>query len=399
MIDDQESQVYNGGMKDSTEPLASRIRPQIIEDFVGQSHLIGVGQPLYVAIKEKHAFSFILWGPPGVGKTTLAKIYANALGLELTELSAVSAGKEDIRKILKNEKEGKLSQIIFLDEIHRFNKAQQDFLLPYVESGEIILVGATTENPSFEVIPALLSRCRVFVLNEFSDDEMEKIIARAEVKLDKVAREWLIGMANGDARQAIGMIENTEKLYGAVTVETLAKTLQNKYLRFDKKGEEHYNTISAFIKSMRASQPDAALYYLARMVDSGEDPLFIARRMVIFASEDVGMAQPTALVVANDVFRACEIIGYPECAINLAHGVVYLSTAKKDRSSYDAYFEALDDVKKYGNLPVPLKIRNASTKLMKNLDYGKGYEKYTNDDLLPEKLKGKKYYKAGKEKD
>ena len=383
-------------MNISNEPLASRIRPQKIEDFVGQSHLVGIGQPLYVAIKEKHIFSFILWGSPGVGKTTLAKIYGNALGLKLTELSAVSAGKEDIRKILKSEKGGKLSQIIFLDEIHRFNKAQQDFLLPYVESGEIILVGATTENPSFEIIPALLSRCRVFVLNEFSDDEMEKIIGRAEVKLDKVAKEWLVGMANGDARQAIGMIENTEKLYGVVTAETLAKTLQNKYLRFDKKGEEHYNTISAFIKSMRAGQPDAALYYLARMVEAGEDPLFIARRMVIFASEDIGMAQPTALVVANDVFRACEIIGYPECAINLAHGVVYLSTAKKDRSSYDAYFKALDDVKKHGNLPVPLKIRNASTKLMKNLDYGNGYEKYTKDDLLPEKLKGKKYIKAKK---
>lgn len=396
-------------MKVETEPLASRIRPQKIENFVGQEHLVGKGQPLYIAIKEKHIFSFILWGPPGVGKTTLAKIYANALNIEFTELSAVSAGKDDIRKLLsarggsassgKGGKEGKLSQIIFLDEIHRFNKAQQDFLLPYVERGEIILVGATTENPSFEVIPALLSRCRVFVLNEFSDDEMEKIIERTGIKIDKAGREWLVSMANGDARQAIGMIENTEKLYGAVTAETLAKTLQNKYLRFDKKGEEHYNTISAFIKSMRASQPDAALYYLARMVESGEDPIFVARRMVIFASEDVGMAQPTALVVANEVFRACEIIGYPECAINLAHGVVYLSTAKKDRSSYDAYFEALDDVKKHGNLPVPLKIRNAPTKLMKDIGYGKGYEKYTKDDLLPEKLKGKKYYKAGKGKD
>ena len=391
--------VYNVSMNSETEPLASRIRPQKIEDFVGQSHLMAEDQPLYVAIKEKHIFSFILWGPPGVGKTTLAKIYANALNIEFTELSAVSAGKEDIRKLLKSGKEGKPSQIIFLDEIHRFNKAQQDFLLPYVERGEIILIGATMENPSFEVIPALLSRCRVFVLDELSDDEMEKIIERTGIEIDKKGKEWLVSMSNGDARQAIGMIENTEKLYGKVALETLAKTLQNKYLRFDKKGEEHYNTISAFIKSMRAGQPDAALYYLARMVESGEDPLFIARRMVIFASEDIGMAQPTALVVANDIFRACEIIGYPECAINLAHGVVYLSTAKKDRSSYDAYFEALDDVKKYGNLPVPLKIRNAPTKLMKNLGYGKGYEKYTKDDLLPEKLKGRKYYKMLKDKD
>jgi putative ATPase len=380
-------------MKDIIEPLASHIRPKTIKDFIGQSHLVGEGQPLSVAIKEKHVFSFILWGPPGVGKTTLGRIYANALGLEFTELSAVSAGKEDIRALLKKGKNGKPSQLLFLDEIHRFNKAQQDFLLPYVERGEIVLVGATTENPSFEVIPALLSRCRVFVLNELSSEEMEKIVDRTGVRVDAKGKEWLVSMANGDARQAISMIENTEKLYGKVTSETLTKTLQNKYLRFDKKGEEHYNTISAFIKSLRASQPDAALYYLARMVEAGEDPLFIARRMVIFASEDIGVAQPTALVVANDVFRACETIGYPECAINLAHGVVYLATAKKDRSAYSAYFGAVDDVKKYGNLPVPLKIRNAPTKLMKDLEYGKGYEKYTEDDLLPEKLKGKRYYK------
>lgn len=379
------------------EPLASRIRPKTIEEFIGQSHLVGKGQPLFEAIKEKHVFSFILWGPPGVGKTTLARIYANALGLELTELSAVSAGKEDIRKILKNGAGGKPSQLLFLDEIHRFNKAQQDFLLPYVERGDIVLVGATTENPSFEVIPALLSRCRVFVLQELSDEEIGKIIDRTGVKMDTKAKEWLVSMANGDARQAIGMIENTEKLYREVTAEALTKTLQNKYLRFDKKGEEHYNTISAFIKSMRASQPDAALYYLARMVEAGEDSLFIARRMVIFASEDVGMAQPTALVIANDVFRACETIGYPECAINLAHGVVYLATAKKDRSAYEGYFEAVDDVKKFGNLPIPLKIRNAPTKLMKELRYGEGYEKYTKDDLLPEKLKNKKYYKPKKQ--
>lgn len=388
-------------MADTSEPLASRIRPKTLEEFIGQSHLVATGQPLSTAIKEKHIFSFILWGPPGVGKTTLARIYASALDLEFTELSAVSAGKEDIRKLLKDKgtlmRSNKPSQLLFLDEIHRFNKAQQDFLLPFVERGEIVLVGATTENPSFEVIPALLSRTRVFVLNELSSEEMAKIIDRAKVKIDKKGKEWLISMANGDARQAISMIENTEKLYGKVSAETLAKTLQNKYLRFDKKGEEHYNTISAFIKSMRASQPDAALYYLARMVEAGEDPLFIARRMVIFASEDIGLIQPTALVVANAVFRACETIGYPECAINLAHGVSYLSTAKKDRSSYEAYFEALDDVKKYGNLPIPLKVRNAPTKLMKDLEYGKGYEKYTKDNFLPEKLKGKKYLKKKKD--
>ena len=379
------------------EPLANRIRPKSLKEFIGQTHLTSKDQPLFTAIKEKHVFPFILWGPPGVGKTTLARIYAQALDLEFTELSAVSAGKEDIRKIIKKGEGKGPSQLLFLDEIHRFNKAQQDFLLPYVERGEIVLVGATTENPSFEVIPALLSRCRVFVLNELSDEEMGSIIDQTGVKIDKDGREWLIRMANGDARQAIGMIENTEKLYKKVTVENLERTLQNKYVRFDKRGEEHYNTISAFIKSMRASQPDAALYYLARMVEAGEDPLFIARRMVIFASEDIGLAQPTALVVANAVFRACETVGYPECAIDLAHGVAYLSEAKKDRSSYNAYFEAVEDVKKFGNLAIPLKVRNAPTKLMKTLSYGEGYEMYTKDSFLPEKLKIKKYLKRGKE--
>jgi putative ATPase len=229
---------------------------------------------------------------------------------------------------------------------------------------------------------------------------MEHIISRTGFKLDKKAKEWLVGMANGDARQAITMIENTKKLYGKITLENLRETLQNKYLRFDKKGEEHYNTISAFIKSMRASQPDAALYYLARMIEAGEDPKFIARRMVIFASEDIGQAAPTALVVANEVFRAVEMVGLPEAAINLAHGTVYLSVAAKDKSAYEAYFKAVADVKKYGNLPIPMKIRNAPTKLMKDIGYGKGYERYTKEDLLPEKLKGKKYYiqkKKGKE--
>jgi putative ATPase len=286
-----------------------------------------------------------------------------------------------------------ITKVLFLDEIHRFNKAQQDFLLPYVERGELVLIGATTENPSFEVIAPLLSRLRVFVLEELSNDDMALIIDRTGYKLDPEAKQWLIEMANGDARAAITMVENTGELYQVITVETLKNTLQSKFLRYDKKGEEHYNTISAYIKSMRASQPDAALYYLARMIEAGEDPKFIARRMVIFASEDIGMAQPTALVVANEVFRAVETIGLPEAAINLAHGTVYMAECKKDKGSYNAYFEALADVQKYGNLPVPLKIRNAPTKLMKNLGYGEGYEKYTNDDLLPEKLKGKTYYK------
>jgi len=373
------------------EPLANKIRPQSLKEFVGQEHLVGPGKPLRNAIEQKHLFSFILWGTPGVGKTTLARIYAKAVNAEYHELSAVSAGKDDIRQIV--DKPSMLGQpkILLLDEIHRFNKAQQDYLLPYVESGKLCLIGATTENPSFEVIPALLSRCRVFVLNELGENEMKKIIDQTGIKVDKKAKDWLVAMANGDARQAISMLENTAKLYDKVTIDSLKNTLQSKFLRYDKQGEEHYNTISAFIKSMRASQPDAALYYLARMIEAGEDPLFISRRMVIFASEDIGLAQPTALVVANAVFRACETIGYPECAINLAHGATYLSGCKKDRSSNDGYLEALDDVKKYGNLPVPMKIRNAPTKLMKELGYGKKYAKYTSDDLLPEKLKGTKY--------
>ena len=374
------------------EPLANSIRPTTLKEFVGQEHLVGAGKPLRIAIEQKHLFSFILWGPPGVGKTTLARIYANALDAKLYELSAVSAGKEDIRVILRDAV-GDRPKVLFLDEIHRFNKSQQDFLLPFVESGELTLIGATTENPSFEVIAPLLSRCRVFVLNELDEPQMRAVIKRTKFKLDKVATDWLVAMANGDARSAITMLENTDRLYGKITVETLKDTLQSKHLRYDKKGEEHYNTISAFIKSMRASQPDAALYYLARMIDSGEDPKFIARRMVIFASEDVGMAQPTALVVANEVFRAVETIGLPECAINLAHGVVYLCEAKKDRRAYDGIMAALEDVKKLGNLPIPLKVRNAPTALMKNLGYGSGYEKYTKEDFLPEKVKGKTYFK------
>ncbi|EKD93679.1 MAG: hypothetical protein ACD_28C00090G0002, partial [uncultured bacterium] len=287
-------------------------------------------------------------------------------------------------------------KLLFLDEIHRFNKAQQDFLLPYVESGALTLVGATTENPSFEVIPALLSRCRVFVLNPLSEEAMRSIFERTGMTIDAEATDWLIAMANGDARQALSMLENTKKLYGVITVENLKSTLQSKSLRYDKKGEEHYNTISAFIKSMRASQPDAALYYLARMIDAGEDPKFIARRMVIFASEDIGLAMPTALVVANEVFRSVETIGLPECGINLAHGAVYLSLCKKDRSAYDGYKKAMQDVRQHGNLEIPMTIRNAPTALMKELGYGKGYEKYTKQDLLPSTLKNKVYFEPKK---
>lgn len=374
-------------------PLAARIRPRNLDEFIGQEHLVGKGKPIREAIEKKHLFSFVLWGPPGVGKTTLARIYANALDAEMFELSAVSAGKEDIRTILKTPSLRR--KVLFLDEIHRFNKAQQDFLLPYVESGELTLIGATTENPSFEVISALLSRSRVFVLNELGEDEMRQIVKRTKLKVPKAAVDWLVRMANGDARQMLTLMDQTQELHSEITVETLENTLQSTHLRYDKKGEEHYNTISAFIKSMRASNADAAIYYLARMVEAGEDPLFIARRMVVFASEDIGLAQPTALVVANEVFRACEMIGYPECAINLAHGVAYLAEAKKDRRAYDALRAAQEDVRSMGNLPIPTHLRNAPTKLMKELGYGEGQKWEAGFEhekgYLPDKLKKKRY--------
>lgn len=373
-------------------PLAAKLRPQSLRDFLGQEHLVGIGQPLFQAIGEKHLFSFILVGPPGVGKTTLARIYAQAFNADFLELSAVKAGKAEVRAFADQPAFFDRPKILFLDEIHRFNKAQQDFLLPLVETNTLTLIGATTENPSFSIISALLSRLRVFTLEKLTDEQIIQLIGRAELNLDRETLDWLVEYAAGDGRQLLNILEATENLYGEISVANLLKTSQERYLKYDRQGDEHYQVISALIKSLRASNVDSALYYLARMVEAGEDPLFIARRLVIFAAEDV--AAPTAVVVANAVFQACQQIGYPECQENLAAGVVYLAQAKKDRHAYNAYLKAQADVKKYGNLPVPLELRNPSTKLMKEQGFGQGYNMYpeAGHSLLPTKIKKKKYW-------
>ncbi len=383
-------------------PLADIIRPRTLDDVIGQQHLVGKTGIIRKLLASGFLPSMIFWGPPGSGKTTLAHLLATLTHAHFEAHSAVTSALADVRRVVAESKERRakdIQTIFFLDEIHRFNKAQQDALLPHVENGTITFIGATTENPSFEVIAPLLSRCRVLVLQPLSSEDLERITDRGltylKAKMDKKARPFLFEVANGDARALLTVLEIAHQLArnSPITLSHIEEAAQKKMLQYDQAGEEHYNTISAFIKSMRASDVNAALYYLARMVNAGEDPLFIARRMVIFASEDIGLAQPTALVVANAVFDACHKVGYPEAQIILAHGVTYLALAKKDRSAYDAYFAAAADVQKLGNLPIPLKIRNAPTKLMKGLGYGKGYEKYTDESLLPDRIKGKTYYK------
>ena len=382
-------------------PLAERIRPKTLDEFVGQEHLVGKNGLLRKLIESDQLISLILWGPPGCGKTTLARIIANQTESCFVSFSAVSAGVGEIKKVVAEAKERlkvyHQRTILFLDEIHRFNKGQQAVFLPCVEEGSLVLVATTTENPSFEVIGPLLSRSRVLALNPLGEKEIKQIIERGlkalKLKIDPKAKKFLTTISNGDARIILNTLEISQSLAPGkkkLSLELVEQALQRRWLHHDKAGEEHYNLISALIKSMRAGNPDAALYYLTRLVEAGEDPLFIARRMVIFASEDIGLALPTALVVANAVFRACETIGYPECAINLAHGVVYLAKAPKDRSAYDGLRQAQADVQKHGNLPVPLHLRNPVTKLMKTLGYGQGDQ---TKDLLPDKLKCRKYYR------
>ncbi len=390
----------NGNIE--SKPLAELLRPASLDEVIGQTHIVGKDGILRKMLISGFIPSMIFWGPPGCGKTTLAELVSTLTKSVFISKSAVTTNLADIRSVIaeaaKRLEESHTRTVLFIDEIHRFNKAQQDALLPHVEKGTVIFIGATTENPSFEVISPLLSRSRVLVLRALSEDELKSIMNRGLLAVKRSITDEgsaaLLTFANGDARQLLTIIEIAAKLNTHKKLEKndIEEAAQRKMLQYDKLGDNHYDTISAFIKSMRASDVDAALYYLARMVRAGEDPLFIARRMVVFASEDIGMAQPTALVVANSVFRACETIGFPECQENLAHGVAYLCKATKNRDAYNAYMSALSDVDTFGNLPIPLTIRNAPTGLMKDLGYGKGYEKYSKESFLPEKLKGKRYY-------
>jgi putative ATPase len=398
-------------------PLADRMRPTSLESYVGQEKLIGSGATLRTLIERDELPSMIFWGPPGTGKTTLARIIARLTRSRFEQVSAVSSGIADLRRVVDEAKEKrKLANtrtILFVDEIHRWNKSQQDALLPNVESGVITLIGATTENPSFEVNGALLSRCRVFVLEKLTAEDIKKLLERAirspegldgKVKVAADAIEFLAYIADGDARVALNSLEIAAKALKiskrqTLKIEAVKYALQKTHLRYDKTGEEHYNIISALHKSMRGSDADAALYWLGRMLEAGEDPLYVARRLVRFASEDVGLADSNALVVAMTAYNAAHAIGMPECNVILAHAAAYLAQAPKSNKLYAAYLAVQKDIAELPNEPVPLHLRNAPTKLMKELDYGKGYKYNPNfkepidQDYLPEKLKGKKYLK------
>jgi len=394
-------------------PLADRIRPENLDEFLGQEDVVGKGSLLRKAIEKDNLPSIIFWGPPGSGKTTLAHIIAKMTESDFLKLSAVTSGVDDLRKIIKRAEENKrlgIKTILFIDEIHRWNKAQQDALLPHVEHGTIILIGATTENPSFEVRAALLSRVRVFVLKQLDEKHIAKIIEHAikdrerglgksDIRIDKDAVKLLSQMSNGDARVALNVLEYASSISKSINAKKIKEAFQKSYLFYDKGGEEHYNIISALHKSMRGSDPDAALYWLARMLEAGEDPLYVARRLVRFASEDIGLANSRALEQAVATYQACHFLGMPECNVILAQAVVYMAKCKKSNELYIAYGKAAKDVYQYGNLPVPLHIRNAPTKLMKELGYGKDYKYspeygYKDDqEYFPDKLKGRKYLK------
>lgn len=403
-----------------SQPLAARLRPKTLEEYVGQTHLLGKGKVLRRLIESDQISSMIFWGPPGVGKTTLARIIANTTKAAFIDFSAVTSGIKEIRSVMQKAEENRRygeKTIVFVDEIHRFNKAQQDAFLPFVEKGSIILIGATTENPSFEVNSALLSRCKVFVLQELKTEELVQLLKRAladekgfgtqKINIAEELLEMIAVFANGDARTALSTLEmavlnGDMDAGGATTVtrETLEQCTSKKSLLYDKTGEEHYNLISALHKSMRNSDPDAAVYWLARMLEAGEDPLYIARRVTRFASEDIGLADPKALEIAVAAYHACHFIGMPECSVHLTQAVVYMSVAPKSNALYMAYEHAKRDAAKMLAEPVPLVIRNAPTKLMQELNYGKGYqyahnteEKLTNMQCLPDSLLGTTYYR------
>jgi len=394
---------------DNSSPLADRLRPTEFADFVGQEHLVGPNGLLRKLAEKDELVSLIFWGPPGCGKTTLAKIIASKTKSYFVHFSAVSSGIDEVKKVVAQAGERKKlygqRTILFVDEIHRFNKLQQDAFLPYVEDGTIILIGATTENPSFEVIGPLLSRCRVFVLESLGENELNKIIDRGikelNLKIEPDARAFLIEAANGDARNVLNILEIAEKIVkDKITLKDIEEAMQKKTLLYDKAGEEHYNLISAVHKAMRGSDPDAAIYYICRILEAGEDPLYVARRMVRFASEDIGNADPEALQLAVAAFEACDRVGMPECRIFLVQLAAYLALAPKDNAAYLAEGAATEDIKRFGNLPVPLKFRNPVTKLMKEIGYGEGYkyahnfrsEELKDEVYLPDRLKGKKYY-------